>query len=136
MSGRRAAFAAAAESFLGTPFRFRGRDPRTGLDCVGLAIAALQKIGSAAPPTAPYAMRQRDYAKQLAILAEAGFEGVDDAIRPGDLLLLKAGPAQVHLAVAGRAGSIIHAHAGLGRVVTTPPPCPLPVERHWRLRKN
>jgi len=136
MSGRRAAFAAAAESFAGAPFRFRGRDPRTGLDCVGLAIAALQKIGSAPPRIAPYAMRQRDLPAQLAALAEAGFGPVDGPIQSGDLLLLKAAPAQLHLAVAGPEGSLIHAHAGLGRVVLTPAPCPFPVQRHWRLRED
>ena len=136
MSGRRAAFAAAAESFAGAPFRFRGRDPRTGLDCVGVALAALEKIGSPAPEIAPYAMRQREFTAQLTALREAGFGPVDGAIQPGDLLLLEAGPAQVHLAVAGRAGSLIHTHAGLGRVVITPAPCPFPVQRHWRLRED
>jgi len=136
VSGRRDEFAAAAESLVGTPFRFRGREPHSGLDCVGLVIAALQRIGSAAPPVPPYAMRQRDFAAQITTVAAAGFESVHDAVRPGDLLLLQAGPAQVHLAIAGRGGGVIHAHAGLGRVVITPPPCPLPIERHWRLRED
>jgi hypothetical protein len=81
-------------------------------------------------------MRQRDFPAQLAALAEAGFGPVDGPIQSGDLLLLEAGSAQVHLAVAGRAGSLIHAHAGLGRVVITPAPCPFPVQRRWRLRED
>ena len=136
MTGRRAAFAAAAESLAGTPFRFRGRDPRNGLDCVGLVIVALHRIGSALPPVPPYSMRQRDFSPMLTAATAAGFESVDDVPWPGDLLLLRAGPAQPHLAILAMNGGVIHAHAGLGRVVLTPPPCPLPIARHWRLRED
>jgi cell wall-associated NlpC family hydrolase len=136
VSDRRAAFAEAAESLVGTPFRFRGRDPHSGLDCIGLVITALQRIGSGSPPVPPYAMRQRDFAPMLTAATAAGFESVHDVVRPGDLLLLRAGPAQPHLAIADRGGGVIHAHAGLGRVVITPPPCPSPIERHWRLRED
>jgi cell wall-associated NlpC family hydrolase len=136
MSRRGLAFAAAAEGFVGVPFRLRGRDPETGLDCVGLVAAALSRIGAPAPEPAPYSMRQRDFSAQLGHASAAGFAEVGGAIEPGDLLLLRPGPAQVHLAVAGRGGALIHAHAGLGRVVRTPPPCPTPVARHWRLRED
>ena len=54
---------------------------------------------------------------------------------PGDLLLVRPGPAQVHLLVVGPSGDLIHAHAGLGRVVATPPPCPWSTLRHWRLQE-
>ena len=57
------------------------------------------------------------------------------AFGTGDVLLLRPGPAQVHLAIVG-AGGLIHAHAGLGRIVLTPPPLPWPIERHWRLRED
>jgi cell wall-associated NlpC family hydrolase len=130
------AFAAAAESFIGTPFRFRGRDPRTGLDCVGLVGAALQALGARTPFVPPYAMWQRDFAAQLDSAADAGFADVTGDPRAGDLLLLRPGPAQVHLAVVGASGGLVHAHAGLGKVVLTPPPVPWPIERHWRLRRN
>jgi cell wall-associated NlpC family hydrolase len=129
------ALAAAAEGFVGAPFRFRGRDPRSGLDCVGLVAAALEAIGAPAPPIAPYAFRQRDFAAQIAGAALVGFDEVDDLPQTGDVLLLRPGPAQVHLAVVGAAG-LLHAHAGLGRIVLTPPPPPWPVERHWRLRED
>lgn len=127
--------AAAAESFVGAPFRFRGRDPRSGLDCVGLVAAALEAIGAPAPPIAPYTFRQRDFAAQIAGAALAGFDEVAGISHAGDVLLLRPGPAQVHLGVVG-AGGLIHAHAGLGRVVQTPLPPAWPVERHWRLRED
>ena len=130
------ALAAAAESFLGTPFRFRGRDPRTGLDCVGLVLAALARIGLRVPAVAPYALRQSDFAAQLVSVPQSGFIPARGAPEAGDLLLLRPGPAQAHLAIVGRTGGIVHAHAGLRRVVATPPPCPWPIERRWRVRPN
>ena len=48
----------------------------------------------------------------------------------GDLVLLKSGPAQCHLAVMTAAG-FVHAHAGVGRVVETPGPSPWPVLAIW-----
>jgi cell wall-associated NlpC family hydrolase len=132
---RRLALAEAAERFVGAPFRFRGRDPGSGLDCVGLVAAALERIGVPLPPIAPYAFRQRDFAAQIAGAAAAGFDEVAGAPQAGDVLLLRPGPAQVHLAIVG-AGGLIHAHAGLGRIVLTPPPLPWPIERHWRLRED
>jgi len=128
------ALARAAEGFVGTPFRFRGRDPQTGLDCVGLVAAALTKIDLPPPPLPPYSMRQSSFATQLACAAASAFEEAGDVPLPGDLLLLRPGPAQVHLGLVSVAGGLVHAHAGLGRVVATPPPLAWPIERHWRLR--
>lgn len=126
--------AIAAESFVGAPFRFRGRDPRTGLDCVGLVAAALAKLGLPAEPIPPYSMRQRSFTEQLGCAVGAGFDLVTGASVAGDLLLLRPGPAQFHLGIVNAAGGLIHAHAGLGKVVMTPPPLPWPIEQHWRLR--
>jgi cell wall-associated NlpC family hydrolase len=136
VSGRRLAFATAAEGFVGAPFRFRGRDPRTGLDCVGLVAAALGRLDVPAPEMAPYSMRQSHFDAQFACAGAAGFGDAQGDLEPGDLVLLKPGPAQVHLAIVGKGGGLVHAHAGLGRVVVTPPPCPAPIERRWRLRED
>jgi cell wall-associated NlpC family hydrolase len=135
MSGQRPAFAKAAEAFVGAPFRLRGRDPATGLDCVGLVAKALEAVGLPVHHIAPYAIRQRDFSSQLAA-AKGHFDEADGTPEPGDLLLFRPGPAQAHLAIVGTGGALVHAHAGLGRVVLTPPPWPWPVERHWRLRDN
>jgi cell wall-associated NlpC family hydrolase len=136
VTGARLEFAAAAEGLVGVPFRFRGRDPETGLDCVGLVGAALDAIGRPSPAMARYTMRQTDFAPQLARAELAGFAGARGPIRPGDVLLVQPGPAQIHLLVVGPSGSLVHAHAGLGKVVVTPPPSPWPVARHWRLRTD
>ena len=132
----RLAFAEAAQGLIGAPFRFRGRDPATGLDCVGLVATALRHIGRQVPSIAPYAMRQRDFTAQLDCALTAGFAEADGRPQAGDLLLVRPGPAQAHLGVVGPSGQLIHAHAGLGRVVATPPPCPWPIECHWRLRED
>jgi cell wall-associated NlpC family hydrolase len=135
MSVQSRAFAEAAERLVGVPFRFRGRDCSTGLDCVGMVAKALDAAGVVLPRILPYAMRQRDFSAQLGSASEI-FDDVDDGLNPGDLLLLRPGPAQMHLAVVANGFALIHAHAALGKVVSTPPPCPWPVERHWRLRDN
>jgi cell wall-associated NlpC family hydrolase len=130
------ALARAAESFAGVPFRFRGRDPRTGLDCAGLVAASLTKLGMPPPPLPPYSMRQTSFAALFASEAAAAFVDVGGTPLPGDLLLVRPGPAQVHLGLVSQSGGLVHAHAGLGKVVVTPPPVPWPLEWHWRLRAD
>jgi cell wall-associated NlpC family hydrolase len=49
--------AAAALALVGTPFRLHGRDPLTGLDCVGLAACALTMAGLTTQPPRRYALR-------------------------------------------------------------------------------
>ncbi len=116
---------ARARSMLGVRFRLQGRDPTYGLDCVGLVAWA---AGIDAAP-ADYALRSGDPAV-IGALVDRFARRVDTA-EPGDVLLLAAGAAQFHLAVAGGA-SIIHADATLRRVVERPGPPPWPVLGIWR----
>ena len=127
------ALAAAAERFVGVPFRLHGRCPERGLDCVGLVAAALAAIGRKAIAPAGYRLRQTDVGRWLAAAVEAGLVESAGEIEPGDVLLVRPGPAQHHLLIAGREGGFVHAHAGLGRVVITPTPLPWAEERCWRL---
>jgi cell wall-associated NlpC family hydrolase len=124
MSG--AAVVAAARAALGTPFRLHGRDVATGLDCVGLAAVAL---GRGAP--ADYRLRTGDAVGAAAQLRAAGLLAVTEA-QPGDLLLCRSGPGQLHLAIRCEDG-IIHADAIARRVVERPGPVPWPVLSCWRL---
>lgn len=123
-----AALAASAERLISTPFRLHGRDPASGLDCLGLLAAAL---GKPIPPD--YRLRNRDIAAMLALAPRLGLAEVSGAILPGDVLLLEPGPLQHHLAIAGTANRFIHAHAGLRRVVATPGPLGWRIHHHWRL---
>ena len=130
MSG--AALAAAAARFVGVPFRLHGRDPARGLDCVGLVAASLAEIGQPALVPVGYRLRQLEVHGFLGAAARAGLAETAGPTEPGDVLLVRPGPAQHHLVVVA-SGGFVHAHAGLGRVVLTPAPLGWPVEHHWRL---
>ena len=134
MSSERERFAAAADALVGTPFRFRGRDRATGLDCVGVVLAALADIGRKPAQLGGYAMRQAHPDHHIDVALACGFQPYDGPeLVPGDLLLVNPGPAQVHLLVfAGKRG-FVHAHAGLGKVVRSPAPCPWSIAYIWRL---
>lgn len=131
MSG--AALAAAAERLVGVPFLLNGREPERGLDCVGLVAASLAAIGRPVVVPAGYRLRQAAVDRYLAAAAKSGLAVATGAIAPGDVLLVRPGPAQHHLVIAAAAGGFVHAHAGLARIVVTPAPLAWPVEHHWRL---
>jgi hypothetical protein len=121
-----ASIVAAARAAVGSRFRLHGRDPALGLDCVGLVAVALD--GRDVP--ANYALRSGDAARAEAALREAGLRQVDLA-GAGDVLLLHAGPGQLHLAIRSEVG-IIHADAALRRVVERPGPVPFVQVSAWR----
>lgn len=131
MSG--AALARAAEALAGTPFRLHGRDPATGLDCLGLIAAALAAIGRPAPLPNGYALRTRALPPLAGTAAACGLAEARGEARPGDVVLLRAGPAQFHFAILASDQAFVHAHAGLGRVAIGRGPLPWPVVARWRL---
>lgn len=133
MSARREAFAKAALSLKGTPFRLRGSDPATGVDCIGLVAASLRAIGSASPPLPRYTLRNLAVPRLASLLPRAGFCQAQGDIEIGDLVVVRPAPGQFHLAIAATSHSFVHAHAALGRVVECPAPLPWPVCGHWRL---
>ncbi len=124
---------AAAAALLGVPFRLGGRDPASGLDCVGLITAALEASGRQIGPLPRYSLRQFDLSRFLAIADKIGLRATNDTGQIGDILLLRPSPMQHHLAILRGDGGIVHAHAELGRVVITPHPLPWPITRCWRL---
>ena len=128
------AMAAAAQSLVGVPYRRDGRDPQTGLDCLGVVAAALALTGCDATLPPRSTLRRRDDPDAQAIARATGLLRVDDGrIAPGDVLLLRCSPLQLHALVAVAATRFVHAHAGLRRVVEGPhDPAWLPVG-HWRL---
>ena len=123
--------AARARALVGARFRPQGRDPKTGLDCVGAAAAAAG--------VDPERVR-RDYALRGQTLAEIEHDLCDLGCRPvpgsearaGDVAVCVAGPVQFHIVVLTD-GGFVHADAGLRRVVERPLPIPWPVEGLWRL---
>jgi len=127
MSG--AAVLARARGAIGAPFRPQGRGLADGLDCVGLAAFALGRV---APHD--YRLRSGDVARITTGLRAAGLRAVADE-RPGDLLLCRSGPGQLHLAIRSETG-IIHADAMARRVVERPGPVPWPILGGWRLEED
>lgn len=107
----------AAVGLLGAPFRLHGRDPATGLDCVGVVCAALAATG--AKPMVPrgYSLRNVAVDQWLDMATRSGLVPSAGPIMPGEVLLVAVGACQHHLAIAEDRDGIIHAHAGLRQVV-------------------
>lgn len=125
-----AAIVAAARGAVGARFRLHGRDPASGLDCVGLVAHACAG-GAARAVASGYPLRGGTPAAIGDQLRAHGLAPVADAA-PGDVLLFAAGPAQLHLAIATDIGCV-HADAALRRVVERPGPAPWPLLGVWRL---
>ena len=123
--------AEAARGAIGVRFRLHGREVEDGLDCVGLVAVALRGGGFEGMVPSGYAMRSGDAAHVTAAIAGLGLIPVEDACE-GDVLLLRAGPGQLHLAI-GLGDGIVHADAGLRRVVERPGMPPWPVVGRFRL---
>lgn len=127
------ALAQAAAELIGTSFRLHGRDPATGVDCVGLLCVALARCGRPASLPNGYALRSRQVPDFARHAERIGFVPVSGPVLPGDLVVARPAPCQVHLVLAAAPGGFVHAHAGLGRVVHSPPPLPWPLLSQWRL---
>lgn len=121
---------AAALAAKGVRFRLHGRDPRFGLDCVGLASLAMRAAGYKGAVPADYGLRGGG-AEEFALLIDAHLLVRVDEPRPGDLLLCAPGPAAFHLAVLVP-GGFVHADAVARRVVERPGAPPWPVIAAWR----
>ena len=97
-----------------------------GLDCVGLVALALRAGGYLGEVPSGYALRGGDWGLLDRVLVR-----VADA-EPGDVLLMAAGPGQVHLGIR-TVGGFVHADAGLRRVVERPGIPPWPLIGVWRM---
>ncbi|ANY18809.1 NlpC/P60 family protein [Tsuneonella dongtanensis] len=125
--------AAAAARLEGAPFRLHGRDPATGLDCVGVVVAAFAACGVRLAGPVGYGLHNSGITRWLGLAEEAGFVEASGDPRPGDIILVRPGPGQHHLLITLPAGRFLHAHAGLRRVVVQPGPLGWPVVKRWRL---
>lgn len=125
--------ARAAQRLVGCPFRLQGRDPATGLDCVGLLDAALRAVGQSANLPRGYTLRLAAVEAWLPDPLSCGFRAATGAAEPGDVILLAVGAGQAHLAIAACDGGWLHAHASVGRIVHDPQRPAGSVLHHWRL---
>jgi murein DD-endopeptidase / murein LD-carboxypeptidase len=125
-----------ARSVIGARFRLHGRNPETGLDCVGLiAFAYDRAAGRAGAIPTGYALRGGSEESHAAMITALRLTRRRWAARAGDMLLMRAGPEQFHLGL-WTGDSLIHADAQLRRVVEMPGPPPWPVIGIWHKRKG
>ncbi|MEJ2409973.1 MAG: hypothetical protein P8Y48_11705 [Novosphingobium sp.] len=125
--------AQAACGLVGVRFRLHGRDPAAGLDCIGVLEAACRACGVMVRLPARYTLRSHRLPPLSGIAAGLGLRKTCGGIEPGDVLIVRPGPCQHHLAIAARADRVIHAHAGLRRVIEGPLPAHWPIVGQWRL---
>jgi lipoprotein Spr len=128
---RRLRAVAAARAGVGTRFRAQGRAIGLGLDCVGVALLAAAGASVKLGPVPAYALGGLHDGLLATTLIALGCRPVRRA-RPGDLVEYALAPGHRHLALISDRG-IIHAHAGLGRVVEGPAPPDWPVAGRWAL---
>ena len=106
---------ARARGLVGCRYRAQGRDPRFGLDCVGVVCCAFGlPVGEV---VRNYRLRCAD-ARAAVKSIERHFISIEDSAA-GDLLLMSPASDQLHLAVLTDRG-FIHADAGVRKVVETP----------------
>ena len=116
---------ARARALIGTRFALHGRSAE-GVDCIGLVAAA---VAAHDVPTG-YALRSTEaeaIEQQLQALEMVAVDG----LQAGDVVVMRAGPAQLHLGISTGI-SLIHADASLRRVVETPGPVRWPILSIWR----
>lgn len=128
----KAVFADAALQLVGVPFRLHGREPESGLDCVGVVAEALCRAGRAVCVPEGYSLRAASAAQFFGCAEQSGLTRV---ATDGDVLLCMVNPIQPHLVIAVP-GGFVHAHASLGRVTFMPPPLDWPVIAQWRLAQT
>lgn len=133
MNARGEALAAAGLALVGSPFRLHGRDPATGLDCVGLVHAALLAVGAEPVPPRGYGLRNLGVEEWLPLAQHSGLAPVSGQRAAGDVLLIALAHCQHHLVIAADDASVIHAHAGLRTAVRQPFDPAWQVCAHWRL---
>lgn len=103
LSAQRTAVISAAQSQVGTPYRYGGNEPGRGLDCSGLTYYVHRTVGMKIPRTAA---EQRLAARPVSA----------NAPRPGDLVFFKTGPDSNHVGLMIDAERFIHASSSAHRV--------------------
>lgn len=119
-----------ARSLIGTRFRVQGRNPRLGVDCVGLAMLAYDVDGLAV--RSDYRLAGDHQRELMAGLADRFRRVARTRLRTGDLMLIRIADRQLHLAVRTEDGFV---HADVRRGVVETPGMPVwPIIGAYRLR--
>jgi hypothetical protein len=124
--------AAAAEALVGTRFRLHGRDPASGLDCIGVLAASLAACGRKVALPNHYALRAHRLPDLSSIIESCDLIAVEGEAVSGDIVMVRIGPCQFHLLIAASSDRFVHAHAGLRQVVCSEKSIDWVTEGHWR----
>lgn len=108
-----------ALALCGVRFRLQGRDPATGLDCVGVVLAAYGCAGVRLSAADDYALRGFPFARVVTELESNGLQRVQGQPEMGDIGLFLLPARQIHLALIAP-DRLIHADALLRRTVEAP----------------
>ncbi|MGF1549185.1 MAG: peptidoglycan endopeptidase [Sphingomonadaceae bacterium] len=121
---------ARARACIGARFRPQGRDPAHGLDCIGVAMMAMDLPRARAPRY--YNLRSSDPALVNREFSACGFlRVVPKMARVGDLLVTEVEGRQLHIVLLTPKG-YLHADVRHRRVVEVPGPLPWPIVSAWR----
>lgn len=110
----------------------QGRSAESGLDCVGLVAAAYAAAGRKLSTPVGYPLRGWGHQKIAEILRQTGFLAAAGPPRCGDVGVAVFAAGQFHLGLRGR-DRVVHAHAGLRRVVEAPLDEVWRAAAYWRL---
>lgn len=125
--------ALAAQALVGAPYRLHGRNPATGLDCIGVLACALEAAGRQPALPSSYRLRNRTVPPFDAMASTNGLSAASGSVLPGDVLIVRPGPCQQHLLIASAPHQFVHAHIALKRIVCGPLRPDWPLLGHWRL---
>jgi lipoprotein Spr len=122
---------ACAAALVGVPFRLQGRSAETGLDCIGLVLAAFAGAGVRLVSIDSYALRGFPLADALRLIDASGLVRTAMPVERGDVGLFQLPARQLHLALLAPC-EMIHADAGQRCVCAAPQSrLPEPAAR-WR----
>ena len=103
--------ARAAVSMVGTPFHHQGRVPGEGLDCVGLAVCAAERLGLAIQDNRRYPPETDGEALRAALAAHCDPVGLEAPLRLGDVLHFRRGRELWHVGIVSELAPLEMVHA-------------------------
>ena len=111
--------AESAMKYLGVRWRHQGRSRRSGLDCLGLLVVALEDLGFQVEDNTEY-RRRPDDRKLLRLVRQQLDEVPLEELRSGDILLLHfkdRDKSPYHFSIVTEPGMMIHGYGIKRKVV-------------------